>query len=86
MYEKWSNIPMGQVSIPHLLELEGPDGPQLEVLDRSIPILWPWDLFHWRDSIAFLGCWMADKPELAGMKCLAPHFDLSVSFAFIPMV
>ena len=75
-----------QVSIPHLLELEGPDGPQLEVLDRSIPILWPWDLFHWRDSIAFLGCWMADKPELAGMKCLAPHFDLSVSFAFIPMV
>ena len=85
-YEKFSNIPMGEVSIPHLLEREGHDGPQLEVLDKPIPILWPWDLLHWRDSIQFLGCWIADKPDLAGMKCLAPHFEFVIQLCFFRIV
>ena len=65
-----ANIRMGNVSIPHLVEVECDDGFQLQVQERDIPILWPWDLLQWRDSIDMLRCWISDKPELAEMKCL----------------
>jgi hypothetical protein len=65
---------MGQVAIPHLIEAaDSITGlPQLSVVNRAIPIIWPWDILSWRDKIDHLQCWIADKPERASMKCLAP--------------
>ena len=71
-YEKYTNIPMGEISIPHLMECGGldMDAPRLEVMDRTIPIIWPWDMLFWRDNIDKLGDWISDKAEKAPMKCL----------------
>ena len=73
-YEQSSNIPVGQVAIPHLIEADDPNTalPQLTVVNRAIPIIWPWDILSWRDKIDRLGCWIADKGERASMKCLVP--------------
>lgn len=78
-YESHANIPLGEICLPHLLETEGLDGtgtPRLEIVDRNIPIIWPWDILHWREGINQLGNWIADKPEKASMKCLEPQFKL----------
>lgn len=64
-YEKHANIALGEVSIPRLVEREGADGHRLELQQRPLPVLWPWDMLHWRESIGCLGSWIADKPELA---------------------
>jgi len=74
---------MGEISIPHLIECgsSGMDTPRLEVMDRNIPIIWPWDMLSWRDSIDKLGDWISDKPEKASMKCLEPR----LSMWFLPL-
>lgn len=77
-YENHANLPLGEISIPHLVECSGSetDTPSLEVVDRTIPILWPWDMIHWRDNIDKLGDWIADKPEKAFLKCLEAGLKL----------
>ena len=67
------------------MECENAEGHHLDVVDRDIPILWPWDVLHWRDTINFLGCWIADQPHRAGEKCMASCIDqhLAVSFATV---
>lgn len=69
-YEKRRALYTGSISIPHLLEKYIDGDAVLEVSDRNIPILWPWDSLHWRDSTGLLGCWIADSPNCCEEKGL----------------
>lgn len=62
---------MDNVAIPHLMEVEGEAGARLEVVDRDIPAIWPWELLRWRDETGHLLEWVADNPNDAKLKCLA---------------
>lgn len=69
-YAKHGRLNLGEVKVPYLFE-DDPESGVLVLRDYSIPVLWPWDLIHWRFQQGILNSWITNNPEKAHMKCQA---------------
>ena len=55
----------------------------LKVVDREIPVIWPWEFLSWLDTTDQLRSWIADKPEDANARCAETCFSANKLLKYI---
>lgn len=76
-YAHICRLPLGEAALPLVIEVER----RFKLVEQPVPVLWPWDMLQWWDSINGLEAWVSNEPEKASQNCRDPRmYKSNISF------